>query len=120
MAKILIVEDQIITAMDMQMKLEDAGYEVTDIISYGEDVLQSVEDNEPNLILLDIGLAGVMDGIDAAKSISEYNLPIIFLTAFDDENSMALAAGLNPFGFIVKPIIESKLFVAIKTALRNN
>jgi CheY-like chemotaxis protein len=64
MIKILIVEDQIITAMDMRMKLEDAGYEVTDIISFGEDVLQSVKANEPNLVLLDIGLAGKMNGIE--------------------------------------------------------
>ncbi|MCK5741856.1 MAG: response regulator, partial [Chlorobi bacterium] len=70
MAKILIVEDQIITAMDMQMKLEDAGYEVTDLISYGEDVLQSVKNNKPNLVLLDIGLAGKMNGIESAKSIA--------------------------------------------------
>ena len=120
MAKILIVEDQIITAMDMQMKLEDAGYEVTDLISYGEDVLQSVKNNEPNLVLLDIGLAGKMNGIESAESIAEFNLPIIFLTAYSDKNSVILANKLNPSGFIAKPILNSKLFAAVEKALGNN
>ena len=120
MAKILIVEDQIITAMDMQMKLEDAGHEVTDLISFGEDVLQSVKANEPNLVLLDIGLAGKMNGIEAAESIAEFNLPIIFLTAFNDKSSVGLADKLNHSGFIAKPILNSKLFAAVEQALGNN
>jgi CheY-like chemotaxis protein len=120
MIKILIVEDQIITAMDMRMKLEDAGYEVTDIISFGEDVLQSVKANEPNLVLLDIGLAGKMNGIEAAKSIAEFDLPIIFLTAFNDKSSVGLAGKLNHSGFMAKPILNNKLFAAVEQALGSN
>lgn len=120
MAKILIVEDQIITAMDMQMKLEDAGYEISALISFGEDVAMSVKSLKPDVVLLDIGLAGKMTGIEAAESIAEYNLPIIFLTAFTDKNSMILAEKINPSGFIAKPIIDNKLLAAIEKALANN
>ncbi|MCP4631777.1 MAG: response regulator, partial [candidate division Zixibacteria bacterium] len=85
-AKILIVEDEAIIAMEMENQLQELGYEVTSIVDTGEKAIQKAEEDRPNLILMDIRIKGEMDGIDAAEVIrNRFGIPVIFSTAYLDE-----------------------------------
>ena len=85
-SRILIVEDEYIIAKDLQMSLENMGYTVCAIASSGEEAIERVEKEKPDLALMDIVLKGTMDGIEAAERIrSNFGTPLIFLTAFSDD-----------------------------------
>ncbi len=116
--KILIVEDQVIIAIDIRNTLEGLGYDVSDTASSGEECLESVMRDVPDLILMDIMLSGELDGISTAEKIqSEMDIPIIYLTAHSDEKSLERANLTGPYGYIVKPIEEKELYTAIEIAL---
>lgn len=117
-SKIMIVEDEWITADDIRMSLQSLGYTVTSMSSTGEDAIQNAEKERPDLVLMDIMLKGEMDGIEAASQIrSIYNIPIIYLTAYADEKILERASITEPFGYIVKPFINEDLKIAIEIAL---
>ena len=81
--RILVVEDEAIVAMDIASILQKLGHEVTDVVSSGEQAIARVKENRPDLILMDIGLKGEMDGIETAKHIrGQFSIPVIYLTAF--------------------------------------
>jgi CheY-like chemotaxis protein len=103
--KILIVEDEAIIAMGIQMELELAGYEVCQIVATGEQAVACVAQSPPDLVLMDSRLAGKMDGVEAARLILEMHpLPIIFMTGYAVEEMMERAQGLNPLGYLIKPV----------------
>jgi len=118
--KILIVEDQLIIALDLQNSLEGLGYEVLGIVSTGEDCINYVKKNRPDLVLMDIMLTGEMDGIATAGYLAQ-NLdspvPVIYLTAHSDEKSIERANLTSPYGYIVKPIEDKELYTTIEIAL---
>ncbi len=117
-SKIMIVEDEWITADDLRMSLQSLGYTVTSMSSSGEEAIQNAEKDKPDLVLMDIVLKGEMDGIEAASQIrSCYNIPIIYLTAFADEKILERARITEPFGYIVKPFVNEDLKIAIEIAL---
>ncbi|MDR4505988.1 MAG: response regulator [Candidatus Scalindua sp.] len=117
-AKIMIVEDEWITAEDIKMSLESLGYTVTSVSSSGEEAIQNAEKGRPDLVLMDIVLKGEMDGIEAARQIRAcYNIPIIYLTAYADENTLERASITEPFGYIVKPFVNEDLKISIEIAL---
>jgi len=117
-SRILVVEDERITAMDIQNTLEELGYTVPEIASSGEDAISLAEKLKPDLILMDIMLKGEMDGTTAGKYIaSHYQIPIIFLTAFSDETSLNRASMSAPYGYITKPFEAQDLHIAITIAL---
>jgi len=117
-ANILIVEDEYLIANDLSSMLKRMGYEVLDILSCGEDVLQKVSEVSPDLVLMDIRLGGDMDGIEAAKQIKDCsNIPIIYLTANADEVTLNRAMITEPYGYILKPIEERELQICIAMAL---
>jgi CheY-like chemotaxis protein len=117
-AKIMIVEDEWITADDIKMSLQSLGYAVTSISSSGNEAIQNAEKDKPDLVLMDIVLQGEMDGIEAANQIhSRFNIPIIYLTAHADEKILERAKITEPFGYIVKPFLSEDLKIAIKIAL---
>ena len=117
-ANILIVEDNLIVAEDIKNSLNSLGYSVSDIVSYGEKVIKKVEENKPDLVLMDIMLKGEMDGIEAAEQIhSRFNIPVVYLTAYTDEKLLERAKITEPFGYIVKPFEERELNTVIKIAL---
>lgn len=117
-AKIMIVEDEWITAEDIKMSLESLGYTVTSVSSSGEEAIQNAEKGMPDLVLMDIVLKGEMDGIEAARQIRAcYNIPIIYLTAYADENTLERASITEPFGYIVKPFVNEDLKISIEIAL---
>ena len=117
-SKIMIVEDEWITADDIRMSLQSLGYIVTSLVTSGEEAIKNAEEDRPDLVLMDIMLKGEMDGIEAASQIrSCYNIPIIYLTAFADEKILERARITEPFGYIVKPFVNEDLKIAIEIAL---
>ncbi len=117
-SKIMIVEDEWITADDIRMSLQSLGYTVSSVVSSGEEAIQKAEKDKPDLVLMDIMLKGKMDGIEAASQIrSCYNIPIIYLTAYTNETVLERAKITEPFGYIVKPFAKQDLKVAIEMAL---
>jgi len=116
--KILIAEDEYIVAMDIKKLLEKIGYEVTSFIHTGEEAVKRAGTDLPDLVLMDIMLSGTMDGIEAAKIIKEkYDIPIVYLTALTDEQTLHKAKITEPGGYLLKPFDERGLRSAIEIAL---
>ena len=116
--KILIVEDDMIIGADLSLNLSQRGYEVLGIISRGEQVLESIETEMPDLILMDINLKGEWDGIDTAAHIqASYDIPFIFLTANSDTETFSRAKSLKPFAFLIKPYQPDDLERAMELAI---
>ncbi|MFN8713008.1 MAG: response regulator [Bacteroidota bacterium] len=115
---ILIVEDESIVAKDIQMSLRKLGYNVVAICSNGEDAIRTVEEQTPDLVLMDIMLKGNMSGIEAAEQVRErFSIPIIYLTAYADESTLSKAKITEPYGYIIKPFKEIDLRTSIEMAL---
>jgi signal transduction histidine kinase len=116
--KILIVEDESIIAEDIAVFVEELGYSVAKIVVTGEDAIAAARGIQPDLILMDIMLRTKMDGIEAARQIwTELQIPIIYLTANADEQTLARIKNTSVFGYILKPYKEKELQVAIEIAL---
>lgn len=116
--KILVVEDEAIVAKDISVCLEKIGYEVIATFSKGEKALTFLEDNSPDLVLMDIMLAGDISGIDASARIKkDYDIPVVFLTAYADEKTISRAKITEPYGYIIKPFKEIDLRTSIEMAL---
>ena len=117
-AHLLIVEDERIVAKDIEYSLKTLGYKVTGIASTGENALQKVKENRPDLVLMDIRLKGGMDGIEAAEKLrEEFSIPVVYLTAYADEGTLERAKVTGPFGYILKPFNEKELCSTIEMAL---
>ncbi len=115
---ILIVEDENIIAIDIKITLQKLGYNVISIVNTGEKAIQSVNKEKPDLILMDISLGGKLDGIDAATRIlKSHNLPVVYLTALTDEETLQRARVTEPFGYLLKPFDEKALHSTIEMAL---
>ena len=109
-ANIMIVEDEGVVSIDIRNMLKDAGYGIAAVAFQGDEAVKKAEQSNPDLILMDIGLKGEIDGIEAARRILErFHIPVVFLTGFSDEITMAKAQEVSPSGFIIKPINESEL-----------
>jgi diguanylate cyclase (GGDEF)-like protein/PAS domain S-box-containing protein len=118
---ILIVEDEKIIALDLQRRLERFGYSVVGMASDGQEAIDLARERGPDIILMDIMLAGAMDGIEAAKQIRALlGIPVIFLTAYTDEKTLERAKEVEPFGYILKPFKERELYTTIDIALYKN
>lgn len=116
--KILIVEDEAIVAKDISVCLEKIGYEVLGTFSKGEKALDFLEEEKPDLVLMDIMLAGSISGIDASAQIKEkHNIPVVFLTAYADEKTISKAKVTEPYGYVIKPFKEIDLRTSIEMAL---
>ncbi|MDP3176926.1 MAG: diguanylate cyclase, partial [Spirochaetaceae bacterium] len=119
--KILIVEDEKIIALDLQRRLERFGYTVVGMASDGPEALELADQRHPDIILMDIMLAGSIDGIEVAKQIkATLAIPIIFLTAYTDEKTLERAKEVEPYGYILKPFKERELYTTIDIALYKN
>lgn len=117
-ARILVVEDESILAMGLKHKLEDMGHIVVDMVNTGEKAIKSVQEHTPDVILMDIVLKGNMDGIEATKIIrKQMKVPVIYLTAYADEEVIERAKITEPYGYLVKPYISSELNANIQMAL---
>ena len=116
--KILIVEDETIVAKDTENMLDSLGYKIVEIVTNGMETLKKIEEIHPDLILMDIVLKGNIDGIQIAEEIKDqYNIPVIYVTAYADNNTLQRAKTTDPFGFILKPFEERELLAVIEMAL---
>lgn len=119
--RILIVEDEYILAINLQETLESLGYVVLDIADAAEDAIAKAAELLPDLVLMDIRLRGNMDGIQAAEAIwTQLQIPVIYVTGHSDKSTVERATLTFPFGYILKPIREKELYVAIQTALNRH
>lgn len=119
--KILIVEDEIIVAEDVAVRLKKLGYIVTDIVTTGEEAIEQAEQTKPDLVLMDIVLEGDIDGVIAAEEIrNRFNIPIVFLTAYADEKTLHRAKVTDPFGYIIKPFHHKDLQANIEIAIHRH
>ncbi len=117
-ARILVVEDEALVARDLVSLVRSLGYEVTDLVQNGEAVIQSVENNPPDLAIMDIVLKGQVDGIEAAAILWEkYSIPVVYLTSFADDLTFERAKLTEPFGYLIKPYEERELELTIEIAL---
>ena len=114
---ILVVEDETIIARDIAMQLIDFGYEPIGPATTGEQAIEMARQHRPTLVLMDIHLAGTMDGIAAAQVIrDQYNLTSLFLSAFTEAGSLARAKLAKPVGYLSKPFTEDEFSMAIEKA----
>jgi len=110
--KILIVEDENIIALDIRSMLEDLGYMVSDVVSSGEESIERASKIRPDLILMDIKLKGNLDGVSAGEEIiKQFHIPIVYLTAYSDQNTIKRISGKNgnQSAVISKPFDEEEL-----------
>ncbi len=117
-AKIFIVEDEAIVAESLSDQLEKLGYIVTGNAPSGEEALRKIKKELPDLVLMDIMLEGEMDGVEVAQQIRElYGIPIIFLTAYSDPETLGRAKLTEPFGYLIKPYKERELLTTLEITL---
>jgi hypothetical protein len=115
---IAIVEDEYIVALDIKKFLVRSGYAVSGMYSSGEGLLESFPLERPDLVLMDIKLRGELDGVETARLVHErYRTPVVLLTAFADDETIARAKITQPFGYIIKPFEERELKISIEIAL---
>jgi len=115
--RILIVEDEVLTAMTEEKQLQGLGYEVVGKAATGEDAIRMADEFKPDLILMDIQLRGAMDGIQAAQQIAvNHDIPVVYVTAFADDNIIERAKITTPFGYIIKPFTAQSLQSNIEIA----
>jgi diguanylate cyclase len=116
--RILIVEDEGVIALELKDRLSDMGYEIIGPVPSGQEAIDKTRDLLPDVVLMDIILAGQMDGIEASEIIkNSLDIPVIFLTAHADERTLQRAKATQPFGYILKPFNERELQVSIEMAL---
>ena len=116
-AAIFIVEDELIAAEDIRQTINTLGYSVSGIARSGEVAIEKVRETRPDLVLMDIHLAGAMDGIEAARQIhSLFGIPVIYITAHADDELLERAKVTEPYGYILKPYDERELHSVIEMA----
>ncbi|HLE12545.1 MAG: hypothetical protein A2504_03685 [Bdellovibrionales bacterium RIFOXYD12_FULL_39_22] len=115
---VIIVEDEAIIRLRIKSDMEQNNFEVIGHYASGEDALAAIEKQIPNLILMDIHLSGTLDGIETADLIlQKHNLPLIFLTAHAEEETLILARAVNPYGYLLKPFTSDALRATVKMAI---
>ena len=119
--KIMVVEDEWVVADQLCRNLEDLGYKVCSMASAGDEAIRKVEADSPDLILMDIVLKGEMDGIEAANRInSQFNIPMIYMTAYTNQEYIQRAKQTKPFSYLVKPFNQKELHANIEMALHRH
>ena len=118
MIKVLIVEENIATALDLKNAITQFGFNVIDIVSNKTDVLNSIEKDQPNIIIIDTSLAEKEDGIETVKSIYNINyIPVIYLTANEDDGTINRALETCPVAYFIKPFNKIELKTTIQLSL---
>ena len=117
-ARILIVEDEMIVAQHLALILKDMGYQVAGMASTGALAIQLAEESKPALVLMDVNLPGEIDGIEASEQIrARLDIPVVFLSAYDEKDVLHRAKKTEPYGYIAKPFSQNILRITIETAL---
>jgi two-component system, response regulator PdtaR len=119
---IMVVEDEGLIALHLTEMLEKSGYRITGTCASGERALKAIEQFPcPDLILMDIGLAGAIDGIETARRIKQrFSVPIIFVTAYTSDTTLELMQEISPEGVIFKPFLDTDLLGIIRKAIKSH
>ena len=116
--KILIVEDEKIVALDLKRRLTKLGYQVTGMAASGDKALALVNQELPNIVLMDIHIQGDIDGVEVAATLQKiYSIPIIYLTAYSEEKTLSRAKTTKPYGYLLKPFSDRELHIIIQVSL---
>jgi len=115
---IFIVEDEALVALDLRSRLEALGYSVAGTASSGREAVMKIAETRPDLVIMDIVLQGEMDGIEVAERIRDLKVPVVFLTAYSDPETIGRARRAGAYGYLLKPYDDNSLNVTVKTALR--
>jgi CheY-like chemotaxis protein len=119
--RILLVEDESLIAKDLERRLQRMGYLVIVLAVTGLDAIHQTLEHQPDVVLMDIRLQGQMDGIEAAAFIRTHlNIPVVYMSAYVDEETLARASATRPAGYLRKPFTERQLRLAIEGALCNH
>jgi excisionase family DNA binding protein len=120
-ARILVVEDENVVREYIKGTLEALGYQITAAVVSGEEAIIQAEKTHPDLVLMDIKLKGKLDGVDAARQIGlRFDIPVIYLTSYADDETLRRAKKTKPFGYLVKPFDDKELHATIEIALYNH
>lgn len=119
-ATILVVEDERLVARDLQQTLRAMGYQVPAVAASASAAFQAAQAHRPDLALMDIHIEGEVDGVAAAASLGEIGVPVIFITAYADDDNISRAKRAEPYGYLVKPFNERELRSAIEIALHRH
>ena len=113
--KILIIEDEVFIGLSLEAELSRAGYDITGIAATGDEAIRKAAETVPDILLMDIHLAGDMDGLEAAKTIRENrDIPVIFMSGYADEIIQVRADSFNPIAFLIKPVKMQQLIQILK------
>lgn len=116
---ILIVEDELLFAKNLAQKLQKLGYKVIKIVSSGEGAIKQITKDKPDLILMDIAIKGHLNGIETAKTIQEtYHIPVIYLTAYGDDDTLNKVFETQAYGYIIKPFKDQELKAILQIAFK--
>lgn len=119
--KVLIIEDEPLIAEDIAACLRRSDYQVSGILYGADEVMQELNNNTPDIVLVDINLNGAQQGIDIARLINQhFQLPFVYLTSYSDRKTLELAKDTSPAGYVVKPFTEPGLRAALEIALHNH
>lgn len=117
-ARILVVEDERLVALALEQCLKAIGHDVVALVTTGQEAVRKAVELEPDLVLMDIRLKGEVDGIEAAVRIHDnFGTPIVYLTAYSDDNTLERARAAQPYGYVLKPFEEKSLKSAVAMAL---
>lgn len=117
-ARLLVAEDELIVAFNIQNRLERLGYRVVANVTSGQEAIEATLATHPDLVLMDIRLEGTIDGIEAAAQIRErFHIPVVYLTAYTNEETLNRAKRTEPYGYILKPFEARDLGTTIEVAL---
>ncbi|HEY2981641.1 MAG TPA: response regulator, partial [Anaerolineales bacterium] len=110
--QVLVVEDESVVALDICRRLIDMDYGVAAMVSTGEEAIDRAASTGPDLVLMDVKLAGTMSGTEAAEEIQRrFNIPVIYLTAHSDSRTLLQARNTEPYGYCLKPFDETEVRV---------
>ncbi len=119
-ARVLIVEDEMIFALDLKQGLKRGGYETCELTATGEKALANCERQRPDIVLIDINLRGQLSGIETAREIRErFSIPAIFMTGYADEKTRRDAEVAKPAGYFIKPFEIGKLIEVLDSVVEN-
>lgn len=119
--KILIVEDESLVALEIASALKKEGYSVTATAASAQEAFNAIKKNVPDLILMDININGPLDGVEVSRRIHTiYDIPVIFLTAYNDKETIDNAIGTSPAGYLIKPFKRQELYAAVTLLASRN
>ncbi len=114
----MVIEDEALVGRYIKQVLEKSNYQVLDIYSSSDGVLEGINKNKPDVIIVDIMIRGKIDGIELTKLIqNDFNIPIIYLTAYTDDKTIKRAKTTSPYAYLIKPFNEQELTIAVEFAI---